>query len=428
MQDRVHEWVQRERDTILDCLRYLVSIDTQNLAPQGNEQRGQMAVAAILRTLGCDCDVYEISSVPGLLDHPRYWAARPCTGRPNVMAVRRGQHAGRSLMFSSHMDTVPVGQEPWSHPPWGGEISGGRLYGLGAYDMKGGLVASIMVVKALRDLNLELNGDLMIESVVDEEFGGCNGTLAGRLKYNADLAIIPEPTNLIVCPAHHGGLMLRVTFIGTPGWGFSPEHPVDPIIAIAHFIQMLSQWAAHRQRILPIPELYRNNPELPVLINQLKAGDVSLPFFADRVPGQAWLTLWAECYPGLTQEDVIRDLWAFYRNAQSKDEVLAAFEPQFVPIRWLEGSEVATDHPGVAMLADVMAAVRGQAACVQGAPFACDGHIFNLFSQTPMVLLGPTGGQPHSPDEYVFVEDYLQLVEVFIRATMAWCGVAHRST
>jgi acetylornithine deacetylase len=163
-----------------------------------------------------------------------------------------------------------------------------------------------------------------------------------------------------------------------------------------------------------------------VLINQLKAGDVSLPFFADRVPGRAWLTLWAESYPGMTQDDVIGDLQAIYRQAQTCNEVLAAFEPQWTPIRWLDGSQVAAKHPGVTMLTDIIGAVRGQPAVVQGAPFACDGHMFNLYSPTPMVLLGPTGGQPHSPDEFVFVEDYLPLVEIFIRAAMAWCGTTER--
>jgi len=194
------------------------------------------------------------------------------------------------------MDTVPVGPDPWRHDPWGGKVAGGKLYGLGAYDMKGGMVASIMVVKALNDLGIQLQGDLMIESVVDEEFGGCNGTIAARLKYNADLAIVPEPTNLCICPAHHGGLMLRVAFEGKPGWSFSPEHPVDPIIAIAHFVTVLNDWAAERNRTVIVPDIYRHNHMLPVLINQLKAGDVSLPFFADRVPGNAWLTLWAETY------------------------------------------------------------------------------------------------------------------------------------
>lgn len=203
LHERIHSWVQSHRTPILDCLRTLVALETINHPPGGNEQKGQMAVAATLRALNCDVDVYEISDVPGLLEHPRYWAARPCTGQPNVTAIRRGAGRGKSLLFSSHIDTIGVGPDPWRRNPWGEEADG-KFFGLGAYDMKGGLAASLMTVRALNDLEITLNGDLLVESVVDEEAGGCNGTLAARLKYNADLAIIPEPTDLAVCPAHLG--------------------------------------------------------------------------------------------------------------------------------------------------------------------------------------------------------------------------------
>ncbi len=422
--DQVHSWVREHRSVFVDCLRSLVSIDTQNLAPQGNERSGQMAVAGMLGMLGCEVDVYEISSVPGLLQNPYYWPERPCTGRPNVIGIRRGTGGGRSLLFSSHIDTVPVGPDPWSKQPWGAEVSDGRLWGLGAYDMKGGLAASIVLVRALNDLGIRLQGDLMIESVVDEEYGGCNGTLAARQKYNAALAIVPEPTNLIVCPAHHGGLILRVTFRGKPGWGFSPERPVDPVQAIARFICVLNDWAARRSTTAPTPAIYKNNPGLPVFVNQLKAGDVSLPFLSDRVPSHAWLCAWIEAYPGTTQEQVLADLQASYRQAQAGDAVLAGFEPEWHPVRWLDGSQIPADHEGVRLLADTVTAVRGEPAKIQGAPFACDGHMFNLHSPTPMVLLGPTGGQPHSPDEFVELDDYTDLLEIFIRGTIKWCGVA----
>lgn len=424
MDEHVHDWVQANREAILGTLRSIVGIETQNLAPEGNERKGQMAVAGMLRALDCDVDVYEISSVPGLLEHPQYWDERPCTGRPNVMGIRSGTGGGRSLIFSSHMDTVPVGPDPWTKDPWSGEVSDGKLWGLGSYDMKAGLAAAIMTVKALNDMDIRLKGDLMIESVVDEEFGGCNGTLAARLKYNADLAVVPEPTNLIVCPAHHGGLMLRVTFQGTPGWGFSPERPVNPTSAIARFIEMLDTWTAHRHETLTPPDVYENNPDLPVLINQLKAGDVSLPFFGDRVPSHAWLCVWIEAYPGTTQDDILDDLQRFYREAQAEDEVLAEFEPEWSPSRWLDGSDIPVNHPAVTVLADAVTDVREEPAMIQGAPFACDGHMFNLHSPTPMVLLGPTGGQPHSPDEFINVDDYLDLVEVFIHSAIRWCGVA----
>lgn len=424
MEARIHAWVQQNRPIVLDCLRSLVAIDTQNLAPLGNEQRGQMALAALLRALGCEVDLYALDSVPGLLDHPYYWPERPGIGRPNLIGIRRGAGGGRSLLFSGHIDTVPIGPDPWMHDPWGGETIDGKLYGLGAYDMKAGLIAAVMVVKALNDLGVTLAGDLMIESVIDEEYGGCNGTLAARLKYNADLAIVPEPTNLVVCPAHHGGLMLRVTFRGRPGWGFSPEKPVDPTSAIARFIGVLNEWAVARQAIAP-PAIYSENPGLPVLINQLKAGDVHLPFFNDRVPSHAWLCVWIEAYPGMNAQQIVDDLRAAYARAQASDPLLAGFEPEWEPLRWLDGSGISAGHPGVALVAEALAQVRGVPAVVQGAPFACDGHVFNLYSPTPLLLLGPLGGQPHSPDEYIDVDAYMQLVETFVLTTLRWCGVVN---
>lgn len=424
MSDSIHDWIVLHRDLAIEALQNLVRMDTQNLAPDGHERSAQLAIAELLRMLDCRVDVYEIGAVPGILEHPQYWPARPCTGRPNVIGVRRGTGGGRSLLFSSHMDTVPVGLDPWTKFAWGGELSDGKLWGLGAYDMKAGLVASIMVIRALNDLGLHLRGDLMVESVVDEEFGGCNGTLAARLKYNADLAIVPEPTNLVVCPGHQGGLMLKVIFRGKPGWSFSPEQPIDPTSAIGRFVGLLRDWQTARQASLIPPALYQDNPSLPVMINQIKAGDISMAFFADRVPSHAWLCVWIGAYPGMTQEEVIRDLRAFYQRAQATEPLLANFEPIWEPLRWLAGSQISADHPGVEAFASITTAVCGEPAVIRGAPFACDGHIFNLFSPTPMFLLGPAGGNPHSPDEFVDINSYLRLIEIFIRGTLNWCCLA----
>jgi len=426
MIDSIHTWVQTHRTEIIESVRRLVAINTENHAPYGNEQSGQMAVAGMLNVLGCEVDTYAIGSVPGLLEHPYYWAMRPGLDRDgharhNVMGIRRGTGGGKSLMFSSHMDTMPVGPDAWSKDPFGSDSTEERLWGVGSYDMKAGLAASIMAVKALNDLGIELKGDVMVESVIDEEYGGCNGTLAARLKYNADLAIVPEPTNLIVCPAHHGGLMLRVTFFGKPGWGFSPDKPVDPVNALGRFIVVLNEWAAQRNATVPVPALYANNHSLPVLVNQVKAGEVNLPIFAARVPSNAWLTAWIETYPGEGPDAIIADLMAYYQQAQSRDAVLARFEPEYKPLRFLNGSGIDPQHAGVQTVANAVLQVRGSAV-VQGAPFACDGHIFNLYSTTPMVLCGPIGGGPHAPDEYIDLDPFLDLVETFIRTAVAWCG------
>ena len=55
-------------------------------------------------------------------------------------------------------------------------------------------------------------GDILFESVVDEECAGASGTLASRMMgHNADYGIILEPTGLAICPACVGSLLFRLT-------------------------------------------------------------------------------------------------------------------------------------------------------------------------------------------------------------------------
>ena len=87
-------------------------------------------------------------------------------------------------------------------PPFAPEIHDGRLYGLGTIDMKGAMGAMAVMYKAIAEKGLRLKGDLNYECVVDEEEGGVNATIAGRLRYGAvDGALIPEGTDLKIYPA-----------------------------------------------------------------------------------------------------------------------------------------------------------------------------------------------------------------------------------
>src|ERR1051325_1881836 len=139
-----------------------------------------------------------------------FWPGRHYSHRPNVGAVRKGTGGGRSLVLSGHIDPVPAGSGPWTRLPFGGAVEGNRLYGRGSNDMKAGVASNLFVAEALSMLGVQLAGDLPFESVVDEEFGGVNGTLAGRLMgFNADAAVISEPTALRISPAQRGDAKRR---------------------------------------------------------------------------------------------------------------------------------------------------------------------------------------------------------------------------
>ena len=85
-------------------------------------------------------EVYYLDTVSGLREHPSFWPGRDYSRRLNVVARRRGGSGGRSLVLSGHIDTVPLGLAPWTHDPFGAAVHDGKLYGLGSYDMKGGIV------------------------------------------------------------------------------------------------------------------------------------------------------------------------------------------------------------------------------------------------------------------------------------------------
>jgi acetylornithine deacetylase len=110
------------------------------------------------------------------------------------------------LLLNGHVDVVPIGDKSqWKYDPWAGQIDHGKVWGRGAVDMKGGIEAMICAMEAIQRAGLKLKGDLIINTVVDEETGG-DGTRATLDRgYKADAVIIPEPTDLNI-QSVEGGL------------------------------------------------------------------------------------------------------------------------------------------------------------------------------------------------------------------------------
>jgi acetylornithine deacetylase len=129
----------------------------------------------------------------------------------------RGAGGGRSLLLNGHVDVVSV--EPraaWTADPFGGELRDGAVHGRGACDMKGGVAAMVMAAETLAELGLRLRGDLIVNTVSEEETTGAGGLATART-LRADAAIVPEPTRLAVCVACRGSLLAAVEVEGRAG-------------------------------------------------------------------------------------------------------------------------------------------------------------------------------------------------------------------
>lgn len=424
----INRWMMENESESLAFASKLVQIESVNHPPTGNEAEYQHFIAEWMRSQEAEVDLYELSEVPGLREHPAYMDSRNYNNRPNVVGRYFGGGQGRSLMFSGHADTVYEGTEAWTHPPFSGTIDSGKLYGRGAYDMKGGMAAALMAVKCLQALNIPIAGNVFVESVVDEEHGGANGTLAGRLRGpNPDMAIIPEPSNMKLYPAHLGGGIWKATFTGRSGIGFAGEELVSALEATIDFANLLRAYDAYRKESLEVPAWWNGARKAEVTLLTISSGDVNREL-QEKLPATGEVNFWIEGYPGMTGDEVIADLWTFYETQLSKYPLLQKCKPQIRPlIRYLSASEMKADDKTARFLkltADCGAKVLGHnPEPPTGAPFACDGFMFNLFSHTPALVLGPSGGNAHAADEYLDITSYSTLIRWYAEIIVDWCGI-----
>ena len=167
----------------MQVVQDLIRMPSRNMPPGGEEGACQEYLARYLRRAGLPADLYEPDQVPGMVEHPAYWPGRTYHKRPNVSSrLRRPGRRPLAAADRSYRHGA-LGDNVWSNPPFGAEIHDGRLYGLGTIDMKGAMGAMAVLYKAIAEKGVTLQGALNYECVVDEEEGGVNATIAGRLRY-----------------------------------------------------------------------------------------------------------------------------------------------------------------------------------------------------------------------------------------------------
>jgi acetylornithine deacetylase len=429
IEQRIDDWIASHRDEELAFLSTLVKTPSEVVPPVGGEAACQALVANGYRAAGAGVDVFSPIDVPGLREHPAYhgeWdgVPRSLEGRPVVVGVFRGTGGGRSILFSAHVDTVPGGDpKNWKEAgPFSGMIKDGNLFGRGSWDTKWGIAAGLYAARCARACASGLRGDILLESVTDEEFGGSHGTLASRLRgYNSDIAINAEPTNMITAPVHRGGTAWKLTLKGDPGRGFAGQKITNPVLKLARVIEAVQAYDRARSPFSNPPRFYESDPGLPTYIQQVTGGGTTL---AESIgsPAECTLSLWTEEHPGMDEETHRRNFISFINAYLDRDAEFDGVYPEYLQqFRFIPGSEIDPAHPFFESLERSFRSA-GIAYRVGGAMFACDTYVFNLYSPTPALTLGPRGGNAHAADEFVLVEDVIDLTRVYARAILDWCG------
>jgi len=412
------------RDDILALVRDLVKINSVAIPPEGNEAPAQKALYKALKRARLDVEMYNTDFVKKSrhrwVRHDRNYA-----GRPNVVARINGTGGGKSLLLTGHIDTVPPGAVTWPMGPWSGHIHKGLLYGRGAWDMKGGLVAQFAVLMALKRAGMRLRGDLLAESVVDEEWAGGGGTLAGRLRGdNADAAVIAEGTNLVVMRATRGGHFFELTVrAGDAKAYFSREEVISPATPMGRLLGWIDMWTKKR-RAIDRGDVYTEfSDPAPVQILALEANrfDPETPW---SVPLEAKVRVYFQFLPHEDVFAVIREVEDSLAEFCKSDLFFKVYPPEQHNIVWppLLGHQLPLDHPWTDCLATSANAVLAREVPISAAEYPCDAFLLQREFNIPTLLFGPMGGGAHNVDEFVKLSSVIETAEVLTAAALTWCA------
>lgn len=376
-------------DYAINLLRDLIAIDSVNpsLVPGGaGEKEIADAVAAELRKIGFDVELEE---------------AAPA--RPNVIGILEGRAPGRSLMYCGHLDTVGVAGMDAPFDPVERE---GRLYGRGSADMKGGVASMIAAARSIANAGLA-SGRVMIAAVVDEEYASI-GAAAVIKKWNADGAVVLEPSDLEIGIAHKGFSWVEISTEGIAAHGSRPLEGRDAILRMGRVLTGLE--SLNRDLQSRPPHTLVGNASLHA---SLITGGRELSTYPDHCT----LQLERRTISGETAEIALQEVHQILDRLKTEDPEFSAHA------RFLFGQppyEIPKDHDLPTILQTELRR-QNRAAKSSGMTFWTDAAILAQ-AGIPSVIFGPGGGGIHGLEEYVRIEEVLICRDVLIEATRAFCS------
>lgn len=418
--DDVLQYIRENKEQAIQFLQGLLQIDSADIrhGMDGKEEEAQLYLQEHLKKLGlettlCEPDYARISNLEGCSDGHQY------KGRPNLTGILKGCGGGRSLILNGHMDTMEPGDlEEWKYPPWSATIEDGSVYSVGACDMKGGLAAMAFALLAVTRC-VKLKGDVILQSVVDEEGGG-NGTLDLVAQgYTADGAIISEPTELKIMAASRGVLVTHVRVTGEashPNFKWTKANAAEKGFKVwLALYELEHRWLATK-----------NHPSLPrptITLGKIQAGvagtaipaTCDMDFDVEFLPEEYALD--GTCKK-VTGADVKKEFTDAIMRASLADEWLSKHPPEIHVNQHVEPHSVSLDFELIRLLQ------KNDGNCIVSAfPAGCDArHLAQAGIQT--VIYGPGSmADAHNVNEKVSIAQYLKCIEVLSLTIMDWCGV-----
>lgn len=380
-----------DHDFAFRTLQDLVRIDSVNpsfAAGGGGEREIAGYVARTIAELGLEVECRE-----------------PEPGRVSVLGRLRGRGGGRSLMLNAHLDTVGVDGLATPFTP---TVRDGRLYGRGAYDMKGAVAACIAAAKALVDAQASLTGDVVLAAVADEEYASI-GTSDIVANCSVDAAIVAEPTELRVCRAHKGFIWMEVETFGRAAHGSQFEQGVDANMRMGRFLGRLERLEQELRGRRPHPLV---GP--PSLHAGTLRGGVGLSVYA----ASCRLGIERRTVPGESAEQAVAEVRRLIDGLSAEDP---SFRAELRVLLARDAFEVAEDAEIVRAVTEAVEHVTGEAPRHVGENPWMDSAIL-ASAGVETVVIGPSGGGAHAADEWVDLQSVASLAEVLASTALIYCN------
>lgn len=320
--------------------------------------------------------------------------------RANLVARVHGDGTAPGLIYSAHFDTVPEGEQPWTYPPYAGEVHGGRLYGRGAADVKSGMAAIIMAAEAIAASDVKLRGDLILAFTSDET-SSCTGAkllVAGPELHGAGAILVSEATGLNVGIAEKAALWLRVVAHGRTSHGSQP-HIGDN--AIRKLVTALARLETFAFDVAPDPLL--GSPTMQI-------GRVRGGVGVNVTPDYAEAELDIRLLPNQDANAVTEALRALVGDDVTLERI--DLKPAVV---------TPASHPFVSICRANCEAELGRPLQPIGLSYFTDGAIICRALNLPMVIIGPGDIEmTHRHDEYCEIEKLVQGARIFTRIALSY--------
>jgi acetylornithine deacetylase len=426
IKDETAAEIENREESVLDLLSKLVSAQTIT----GNEKPGQEIISDQFESLGLEVDTWEPES-NYLQNHDGYFetssfADQGYKGRPNVAARVRGSGSGPTLTLSGHIDVVDVTESEWEREPWELTREDNQVFGRGSADMKGGIAAYLLAVKVLRDLDVELSGDLILQSTIEEEDGGAGGVLSALERgYIPDAAIIPEPYNVPnVGIASAGVMYFRIIVPGKSAhaaWGHEGVNAIGKATKIYRAIDDLDQ---ERKARIDYEPAYRTNPDLKGHVTNINLGTIMAGDWPSTVPAEAVIEGRIGWPPGESRTEVREQIENAVEEAATQDEWLIDNPPNVEWFGWQAAPhEISEDSEIVHLAMSNAESITEREGQLTGGNAGLDERFYKRYYDIDAISVGPYGERLHGADENTTVSSLIETSKTIAWTAMDYCGV-----